>query len=326
MYSYAGSSASATALTPFSPPQQNTDPTGSANQAAAVGQATGTSAGNAQSTVSSAQQAFSAVPNALQSAAAPAQGTGTDLLGLLSDLIAIFLDVPADLATLFIDVPADAISVVSLPLDIVGAGTGLHTDKIVSGWAGEQAWPGEGEAPPTAFKAIITGPIAPAGPATVPSLSVGVGEANAVGALSVPPAWTIATPAVRPVSVMLPALPGVTALPAVATAEIVETGSGSTLGEMALSGMAGRAMAGTLSAGGGKDAGKGAVDQRAAARPAGAGTTGAPAVADADGDAPEPRTVVTGVAAELREFAKLRDEGILTDEEYTEQKNRLLGR
>ena len=40
----------------------------------------------------------------------------------------------------------------------------------------------------------------------------------------------------------------------------------------------------------------------------------------------KPRAVVTGVAAELREFAKLRDEGILTDEEYTEQKNRLLGR
>ncbi|MFY9767122.1 MAG: SHOCT domain-containing protein, partial [Mycobacterium sp.] len=46
------------------------------------------------------------------------------------------------------------------------------------------------------------------------------------------------------------------------------------------------------------------------------------------GEAPQdkPRAVVTGVAAELREFAKLRDEGILTDEEYTEQKNRLLGR
>ena len=40
----------------------------------------------------------------------------------------------------------------------------------------------------------------------------------------------------------------------------------------------------------------------------------------------KPRAVVTGVAAELRDFAKLRDEGILTDEEYTEQKNRLLGR
>src|SRR5271168_2467284 len=97
MYGYAASSASATTLTPFSPPQQNTNPGGSAGQAAAVSQATGTSAGNVQSTV---QQAFSAVPNALQSLAtaapaAPAQAS--DPLGTLSDLISIFLDLPADL-------------------------------------------------------------------------------------------------------------------------------------------------------------------------------------------------------------------------------------
>ncbi|MGB8207373.1 MAG: SHOCT domain-containing protein, partial [Mycobacterium sp.] len=55
---------------------------------------------------------------------------------------------------------------------------------------------------------------------------------------------------------------------------------------------------------------------------------GGSAAADEKGEAPQdkPRAVVTGVAAELREFAKLRDEGILTDEEYSEQKNRLLGR
>ncbi len=70
MYGYAASSAAATQLSPFNPPQQNTNPTGEAGQSAAVGQATGTAAGNAQSAVSSLQQAFSAVPSALQSAAA----------------------------------------------------------------------------------------------------------------------------------------------------------------------------------------------------------------------------------------------------------------
>ncbi len=69
MYGYAASAGSATTLTPFTPPQQNTDPGGTASQAAAVGQATSTAAGNVQSTV---QQAFSAVPNALQSAATSA--------------------------------------------------------------------------------------------------------------------------------------------------------------------------------------------------------------------------------------------------------------
>ena len=47
------------------PPQQNTNPSGAAGQSAAASQATGTAAGNAQSTI---QQAFSAVPGALQSA------------------------------------------------------------------------------------------------------------------------------------------------------------------------------------------------------------------------------------------------------------------
>ena len=49
-----------------------------------------------------------------------------------------------------------------------------------------------------------------------------------------------------------------------------------------------------------------------------------------DGDdrppAETPRVVVTGVAAKIREITKLRDEGDLTDEEYTELRNRLLGR
>ena len=42
MYGYAGSSAAATALSPFTSPQQNTDPGGTASQGAAVSQATST--------------------------------------------------------------------------------------------------------------------------------------------------------------------------------------------------------------------------------------------------------------------------------------------
>lgn len=330
MYAYAGSSASATKLTSFSPPQQNTNPAGAAGQSAAVGQATSTSAGNVQSTVSSAQQAFSAVPNSLQNlaTAAPAAADPPDPLGTLSDLVTIFLDAPAALATFFGDIPLGAVGVVSLPLGIIGAGTGLHTDQIVSGWDGVQPWPGTGPAPVTDFPARITNisPTAFSAPPVAPTMAAGMGQANTIGALSVPPTWTIATPAVRPVAVTLPALPesGARAIPVVATAETVEAGSGSTLGEMALAGMAGRAMAGTLGTGGGKaEAGK-----RAAARAAGAAPSGDRAATDGEGEASQskPRTVVTGVAAELREFAKLRDEGILTDEEYTEQKNRLLGR
>ena len=96
---------------------------------------------------------------------------------------------------------------------------------------------------------------------------------------------------------------------------------------MALGSMVGRAMAGTMPIRGGRG-GAAAKGARVAARaPAVADTT----AADGEGEAAQtqaenpPRTVVTGVAAELREFAKLRDEGILTDEEYAEQKSRLLG-
>jgi hypothetical protein len=93
---------------------------------------------------------------------------------------------------------------------------------------------------------------------------------------------------------------------------------------MALAGMAGRAMAGTV--GTGRRGDKAVKEARFRARTA--TTAGEDAAPGENGEAPKgkPRAVVTGVAAELREFTKLRDEGILTDEEYTEQKNRLLGR
>ncbi|HKI41576.1 MAG TPA: PPE family protein, partial [Mycobacterium sp.] len=190
MYGYAGAAAAATALTPFSPPPKTTN--SGAAQPAAVAQATGTTAGNAQNVVASGQQALAAVPNALTglaapAAAAPAQTTPLDLLNLASDLIAVFLDAPSSLTGLGIDAPLTA---VSFPYDIVGALTGIHTDDIVSGWAGSQSWPGTAPVPPTPFPVITN----LAGGSAV---SAGMGEANTVAGLSVPPAWTTASPVVR---------------------------------------------------------------------------------------------------------------------------------
>jgi PPE-repeat protein len=316
MYTYAGSSAAATSLTPFTPPQQNTSPGGSAGQAAAVSQATGTSAGNVQSTVSSIQQAFSSVPNALTSAAAPAQSTSLlDTLGLLSDLEALFLDAPASLAELGADAP---LTLAAFYPDVASLYVGEHTDQVISDHLGKPTW------------LDLGAPWAPPEPTTTtnlgaPALSAGLGEANAVGALSVPPTWTIATPAVRPTSYTLPMLSETTVT---AAGQPLQAGSGSALSEMALAGMAGRAMAGTIGTGGSRGAGKTSKGARAAARAGEAASAGGSAAAGDKDEASQdtPRPVVTGVAAELREFAKLRDEGILTDEEYTEQKNRLLGR
>ena len=138
MYGYAGSSAAATALSPFTSPQQNTDPSGTASQAAAVSQASGTAAGNVQGTISM-------VPQALSAAAAPAQ---TDPLSTLANLISVFFSAPTDLVTLFGIIPMDALSgPVDFPIAYLGTISGVNTDETISGWAGTEAWPGTADVP-----------------------------------------------------------------------------------------------------------------------------------------------------------------------------------
>jgi PPE-repeat protein len=299
MLGYASSSASATTLTPFTPPPRNTEQ--GAGQSAAVTQATGTAAGNAQQVVASAQQAFAAVPAALSNlaSAAPtaAAASPLDLLDLASDLIAIFFDLPSSLSGLAIDAPT---SLTSLPFDVVGALTGFHTDDIVSGWAGIQSWPGVAPAPPTQFP-VITNLGSP--------VSAGLGEANTIGKLSVPSGWADAAPAMRSLAVPLPAT-GVNTAAGASTG-----GAGNLWGQMATAGMAGRAMAGTGGA--------------AAPRP----RERIGAAVETPGEPPQPSEAppqvpaggpITSISAELRELASLRDSGILTEEEFTEQKRRLL--
>ncbi|MGC2653422.1 MAG: SHOCT domain-containing protein, partial [Mycobacterium sp.] len=119
--------------------------------------------------------------------------------------------------------------------------------------------------------------------------------------------------AVRPVALELSATSaGATA------AEAMEGSSGSMFSELGLAGMAGSGLAGKP--GGGAEGDRTKIGQRVPARAAAA------ADAQGDGSRPAPRTVLTGVAARIREIAKMRDEGRLTEQEFTEQKNRLLGR
>jgi PPE-repeat protein len=294
MYGYGGASASATTLTPFNSPPQSTNPGGPANQAAAAAQATGTAAGNAQSTVSGVAQALSAVPNALTGLATPAQAAAAlsplDLLNLVASLNGI---VDPYLGVLGIGVDS-SLGATTLPYDVAGALTGFHTDDIVSGWAGVESWPGEEPVPPTPFP-VITNPGAS-------PVSAGVAEANLVGGLSVPPGWAAATPVIRPLAVALPAAS------VGAAAEASGGSAGSLFSQMALASMAGRAMAGNGGAGGpGRRERIGATTREPAAPPQ--SPAGGP---------------ITSIAAELRELASLRDSGILTDDEFSEQKRRLL--
>jgi PPE-repeat protein len=300
MYSYAGSSAAATVLSPFTSPDQNTNPAASAGQGAAVSQASGSAAGNVQGTIS-------AVPQALAAAAAPAQ---TDPLTTLANLITVFLSAPTDLVTLFGIIPADALSgPVDLPIAYLGTIGGLRTDDTISGWEGTEGWPGTEDVPPEQFQASITNPgaIGASGP------SASLGQANTIGALSVPSNWTVAAPEIRSVALTSP-LTG----PAAAAAPAVEAGSANALNQMGIGGMAGQAMAGPPAAGNTQESGKPVTHARLTPRVTGAASDGEPKAT------PAPRTVVTGVAAAIRDIAKQRAQGYLTEQEYKEQKKRLL--
>jgi PPE-repeat protein len=301
MYVYAGSSASATVLTPFTSPNQNIDPAASARQATAVSQATGTSAGNAQSAISAASQAVSG-------AAAPAQSG--DALGTLSNLISVFLSAPTDLVTLFGIIPMDALSgPVDLPIAYLGTIGGLRTDDTISGWEGTEGWPGTDDVPPEEFQASITNPGAFG--ASGPSASLG--QANTVGTLSVPSNWTVAAPEIRSVAMTSP-LTGVSP----AAAAPLEAGSATSFNQMGLAGMAGQAMAGPPAVGDTQENGKPVTHARLTSRVTGTASDGEPKAT------PAPRTVVTGVAAAIRDIAKQRAQGYLTEQEYKEQKKRLL--
>jgi PPE-repeat protein len=305
MYSYAGASASATVLAPFSSPQQNTDPSGSASQAAAVSQAAGTSAGNVQSTVSS-------VPQALSATAAPAQSDLLDFLDNLSNLITVFPGVPANAIFFAAVLPGDILSgPADFPVNYIGFGTGLGTDENVSGFAGIVPWPDTGPAPVTRFPATLLNP--PPGGVPAPTVSAGMGGANMVGGLSVPRGWTVAAPEIRSVAKASPlAGPGASAAPA------AEAGSANMLNQMGMAGMAGQAMVGPPVADDTQDSGKPVTHARLTGRATGAAD-------DVEAEVtPAPRTVVTGVAAAIRDIAKQRARGYLTEEEYREQKKRLL--
>jgi len=124
----------------------------------------------------------------------------------------------------------------------------------------------------------------------------------------VPPGWAMAAPEIRAVARALP-ITSATAAPAMWTGT-----SGTLLSEMALASMAGRVIGGTV--------------RRGAPERAGATTRAYPA--------PLPRSPggpMKGITAEICELAEalgklgvLRDSGILTDEEFNEQKHRLLAR
>jgi PPE-repeat protein len=222
MYGYAGGSAAASTLTPFTPPAPATNPAG---QGAALVQAVGASAGNEMQTGLS--QLMSTVPTALQGLAQPLQSTS----GLSGTLQSLGFTTPASFLSLFSPYSA-AVTSTGASISTVNLSTRLG------------AVPG-GAAPVAADTALQgrvgsgIGALGSAGPAGLEGSAVtaGLGRAASVGALSVSPSWAAVAPAAPAVRLMAAELPGTS----VNGAPAVSTGMpGGVFGESLLGTLAGR--------------------------------------------------------------------------------------
>jgi PPE-repeat protein len=290
MYGYAGASASATTLPPFTPAPQTT---------------TGASA--AASTQAAASQTISTALQGLTSTAAT-NATSASALSTLSDLAGLILFLPGlaqagltplNTTGLFTDLSFDDDELRDEALasteDKIAAKLGI-TDI-------GQSLPLGDAAPSTTPRLAMA-----LGPAEVPSVTAGLGQAPTVGRLSVPQAWTVAAPEIRLAAVTLPS----TSLGA--APEVMAASPGSLFSEMTLANMASRAISGTTTRGCQERTGLISRSRPVSTptSPSGHGTT---------------------IAADIREFAEalvtlgdLRDSGLLTDEEFNDQKGRLLAR
>ncbi|KLO44666.1 PPE family protein [Mycobacterium nebraskense] len=235
MYSYAGASASASTLTPLTPPQPATNPAGLAGQGAAVAQATGSAAStNTQAVLS---QVTSTVPTALQQLASPLSSTSStgstpSLSSLSSSLSNInpFLSSASQIGWIGASLLSSVNQVKSLMPAISSAasnaasGSGL-TGGLASGLA----------------NGLGSGALGSTGSAGLggAAVSAGMGRAATVGALSVPPTWAAAAPTMSPAATLLGTSLG--------AASAVETGGpASVLGGMPLASTAGRAGGGLV--------------------------------------------------------------------------------
>jgi PPE-repeat protein len=298
MYGYAGSSSTASTLTPFTSPPPTTNPAGGLDQAAAV----------SQSIVSQGPQVLTAIPQALSglassAAAAPAQ---VDLISLIS-LLEPLITVPLGLTTI-------GTSATSVSAGFTGVGMNLrgfqiNADRDFAQHKGPYTGYGPGAANLPNWFLNGQGFVGAPSNATESSFSAGLGQANTVGRLSVPSAWTVAAPEIRPLAYTLP-ISGAAAAP-----EVVSAGSGNLFADMALAGGVGRAVAagtGSPAQGNSRIKLNPRVHPKPPQRPA----------SDA----------VSEIAAELSELAsraqsllaKLADSGLMTTEEVTQQRRRFL--
>jgi PPE-repeat protein len=291
MYGYAGSSAAASALTPFTEPPPTTNPAGVVGQAAATG----------QSILSTGPQMINALPQALSGLASAPAAPSASVMDVFEELLT-GLDVPV--ATTAVGVGATSVSASFTSVGTNFRGFLINADRDFAQGKGPYTGYGPGAARLPDWFFGGQGSVGAPSDAATASVSAGLGQANTVGRLSVPSAWTVAAPEIRPVAYTLP-ITGPE--PAMATG-----GSGPLFSNMGLAGAAGGAVGSTASLG------RGDQRTRMPARPS---------------PTPPLRTQgqpVAEIAAELAELAtraqsllaKLADSGLVTAEEVIEQKQR----
>ncbi|MDP7701980.1 PPE family protein [Mycobacterium sp. TY815] len=250
MYGYAGSSSAATELMPFTEPPQTTSASGPALQAAAVAQSTGASTGSDVATQLS--QLVTSVPAALQNlattvGAAPTTGSTSLVQGLAVPQLATVSLPPGlsgDLANW-----NTVMGTLTGPFSLQGLSSVPGGPFLSFGQVYAYGQNGQGLASFFTPPQPITGALAPIAQSIPPHLTGSVGASGAmgraalVGSLSVPQGWTTAAPAIRTVAATLSA--NLAAAPAATL-----TGESGVFGQMALSSLAGRALAATTSTSG----------------------------------------------------------------------------
>ena len=236
MYGYAAQSSSAAQVTPFATPAATTNPGGTATQAAAVSQATGTSA--ASSSQSILQQLTSSMPSSLQSLASPAATTAaTTTETPFQSLFALIFGttvLPTNLSALVGDYSPYAslfYNTEGLPYFSVGMGNfGVQIAKsagMLGGAAPAAAAPGALGGLGGLGGALGGGAAAGAG-AGAHAISAISGGAGSVGKLAVPASWVGGAPLAAPHGVQL--------VSSVSAAPEAAAGSGNLMGGMPLAG------------------------------------------------------------------------------------------
>ncbi|ORW96933.1 hypothetical protein AWC28_10255 [Mycolicibacter terrae] len=207
MYSYAAGSAAATTLTPFSPPPKNTNPTGEANQTAAVanaGTTTGSTAASALATLAAPAAAQGVVPAPIQALIDSwLSFTGTPLISSLNQLVG-----SGGLTSTLLAAPIWDSSAMQF-LQFIGM---LNAAGVNGGAWGEAA--AAAALPAAALSSEVSG--AGLGATLAGSsgpVSASLGQAASLRGLSVPPSW-VAAPAASGTASPAIRLASATALPA----------------------------------------------------------------------------------------------------------------